>query len=108
MIHDLTTFVSLNGCYYPNLVRVFYSNLYQDSDSGYLIFEMKGKRMVLTPEVLSEVGGLSTNGIIPNTTQLKNAGFELRKEAFYMSLLKDSTNWEAANAVKEIKEENHL
>ncbi|KAL2337082.1 hypothetical protein Fmac_011528 [Flemingia macrophylla] len=43
---NLQKFTSLKGNIYPDLVRVFYSNLYQDGRTGNLTSEVKGTKLI--------------------------------------------------------------
>ncbi|KAL2342102.1 hypothetical protein Fmac_010042 [Flemingia macrophylla] len=98
--HDLNKFVGLSGFYYPDLVRVFYTNLHADPATGYLCSEVKCTRIQLSPDDLEEIAGLKDSGVKPRLADLKDVGFELDKNVFYQSLLRDPTAWLSESAIK--------
>ena len=57
----LKRFLEITGNIYPDLVKVFYTNLTFDGDS--LVSHVKGVDMVITNEVLSAVIGLKSSGL---------------------------------------------
>jgi len=61
-------FLKLTGNAYPNLVKVFYTNLHFDSDS--LVSHVKGVEMVITSDVWAVVTGLNSSGLRINRENL--------------------------------------
>jgi len=57
----LKRFLEITGNIYPDLVKVFYTNLTFDGDS--LVSHVKGVDMVITNEVWSAVIGLKSSGL---------------------------------------------
>jgi len=64
----LKRFLELTGNIYPDLVKVFYTNLSFDGDS--LVSHVKGVDMIITSEVWSVVTGLKSFGLRINRGNL--------------------------------------
>jgi len=64
----LKRFIKQIGNLYPNLVKVFYTNLKFDGDS--LVFHVKGIKMVITNDVWAVVDGLKFSGLRINRGNL--------------------------------------
>nr|KYP34750.1 hypothetical protein KK1_044245 [Cajanus cajan] len=95
----LDKFINLSGLYYPDLVRVFYCNLRKNNECV-LVSEVNGVTITMTKEVYDKVGGLKRTGIIPNYANMKAKGVEIDKDAFFESMLRDVSAWEADKAAK--------
>nr|KYP35692.1 hypothetical protein KK1_043260 [Cajanus cajan] len=95
----VSKFVGLSGLYYPDLVRVFYSNLGRD-ENGALVSEVKGIKVTLSADVFLKIGGLTRNGIKPTFNELKMKNFSIGKDTFFMSMLRDVSAWEANKEYK--------
>jgi len=65
----LKRFLELTGNIYPDLVKVFYTNLSFDGDS--FVSHVKGVDMVITSEVWSAVTGLKSYGLRINKETLE-------------------------------------
>jgi len=64
----LKRFLELTGNIYPDLVKVFYTNLSFDGDS--LVSHVKGVHMIITNEVWSTMTGLKSSGLRINRGNL--------------------------------------
>ena len=64
----LKRFIELTGNIYPDLVKVFYTNLKFDGDS--LVSHVKGVEMVITNYVWADVAGLKFSGLRINRVNL--------------------------------------
>jgi hypothetical protein len=69
--HDLTKFTyplgwthlfSIRETYYPNLIEAFYFNAVISSEQNYIIYEIKGKKIKLTEQVLGNLLNLPLSG----------------------------------------------
>ena len=82
----LTRFLELSGNIYPDLVRVFYTNLQLNGDI--LVSHVKGVELEITNEVWTAVTGLKFSGLKINKG---NTGIvdEFNKMKFYKNCLKD-------------------
>jgi len=82
----LKRFMELRGNIYPDLVKVFYTNLSFDGDS--LVSHVKGVDMIITNEVWSVVIGLNSYGLRINRGNL-GVVEDLNKIQFYKGCLKN-------------------
>ena len=82
----LKRFLELTRNIYPDLVKVFYTNLHFDGDS--LISHVKGVYMIITSEVWSVVTGLKSSGLRINRGNLGIVE-DFNKIQFYKSCLKN-------------------
>jgi len=82
----LKRFIELTGNIYPDLVKVFYTNLKFDGDS--LVSHVKGVEMVITNYVWADVAGLKFSGLRINRGNLGIVE-EFNKMQFYKSCLKN-------------------
>jgi len=57
----LKSFLEMTGNVYPDLVKVFYSNLIQDGKN--LVSHVKGVKLKITREIWSNVGGIKYSGM---------------------------------------------
>ena len=94
LCQGLGLFICMKGTYYPDLVRVFYSNL-KKNDDCILVSEVKGIEIRLTDDVFLTVCGLQRSGIVPTFENLREEGFDIKKEVFFVSMLRDVSAWEA-------------
>jgi len=78
--------LELNGNIYPDLVKVFYTNLKFSDDS--LISHVNGVDMVITSDVRSAVMGLKSSGLRINRGNL-GVVEEFNKIQFYKDCLKN-------------------
>jgi len=87
-IQKLQPFLELTGTIYPDLVKVFYTNMTFDGKN--LNSKVKGVDMLITPAVWKSVTGLKNNGGNVgkgNTAKIS----ELNKMYFYRTCLKDKS-----------------
>jgi len=82
----LKRFLELTGNIYPDLVKVFYTNLHFNGDS--LISHVKGLEMVITSDVWAIVAGLKSSGLRINRGNLGIVE-EFNKMQFYKGCLKN-------------------
>ena len=82
----LKRFLELTGNIYPDLVKVFYTNLSFDGDS--LVSHVKGVDMIITNKVWSAVTGLKSSGLRINRGNLEVVE-NFNKIQFYKSCLKN-------------------
>jgi len=82
----LKRFLELTGSIYPDLVKVFYTNLNFDGDS--LISHGKGVDMIITSEVWCVVTGLKSFGLRINRGNLGIVE-DFNKIQFYKGCLKN-------------------
>jgi len=82
----LNRFLELRGNIYPDLVKVFYTNLLFYGDS--LVSHVKGVDMVITSDVWSVVIGLKSYGLRINRGNLGVVG-DFNKIQFYKGCLKN-------------------
>jgi len=82
----LKKFLELTGNIYPDLVKVFYTNLHFDGDS--LVSNVKGVDMIITSEVWSVVTGLKSSGLRINRGNL-GVVEDFNKIQFYSGCLKN-------------------
>jgi len=57
----LKSFLEMTGNVYPDLLKVFYSNLVQDGKN--LVSYVKGVKLKITREIWSNVGGIKYSGL---------------------------------------------
>jgi len=84
----LKSFMEMTGNVYPDLVKVFYSNLEQDGKN--LVSYVKGVKLKITREIWSSVGGIKYSrlkGSKGNTAGIQ--GFN--KMQFYRSCVRNPT-----------------
>ena len=60
----LKHFLEMTGNVYPDLVKVFYSNLFQDGKN--LVSYVKGVKLKITREIWSSIGGIKYSGLKVN------------------------------------------
>ena len=82
----LKRFLELTGNIYPDLVKVFYTNLNFDGDS--LVSHVEGVDMIVTSEVWSAVTRLKSSGLRINRGNL-GAVEDFNKIQFYKGYLKN-------------------
>ena len=76
----LKNFLEMTGNVYPDLVKVFYSNLTQDGKN--LVSYVKGVKLKITREVWSNIGGIKYSGMKVSKGNI-NGIQEFNKMQFY-------------------------
>ena len=84
---SLRNFLELKGNIYPDLVRVFYTNLKFEGNN--LVSHVKGVEMEITHEVWAAVAGLKFSGLRINKGNL-GVVEDFNKIQFYKSCLKNN------------------
>jgi len=82
----LKRFLELTGNTYPNLVKVFYTNLHFNGDS--LVSHVKGVEMVITSDIWVVMTGLKSSGLRINRGNL-GVVEDFNKIQFYKGCLKN-------------------
>jgi len=84
----LKSFLEMTRNVYPDLVRVFYSNLEQDDKN--LVSYVKGVKLKITREIWSSVGGIKCSGL--KVSKGNTAGIQrFNKMQFYRSCVRNPT-----------------
>jgi len=84
----LKSFLEMTGNVYPDLVKVFYSNLEQDGKN--LVSYVKGVKLKITREIWSSVGGIKYSGL--KVSKGNTAGIQgFNKMHFYRSCVRNPT-----------------
>jgi len=84
----LESFLEMTGNVYPDLVKVFYSNLIQDGKN--LVSHVKGVKLKITREIWSNVGGIKYS--IMKVSKGNTAGIQgFNKMQFYRSCVGNPT-----------------
>ena len=101
----LKRFLELTGNIYPDLVKVFYTNLQFNGDS--LVSHVKGVDMIITSDVWAAVTGLKSSGLRINRGNL-GVVEEFNKIQFYKGCLKNPHSRVRNFFVGELKPDERL
>ena len=82
----LDRFLKLSGNIYPDLVKVFLTNMWYDEENIYS--QVKGIDMAINEEVWLSVTGLGNDGVVVSRGNTKELG-NFNKVQFYKSCLRN-------------------
>lgn len=83
----------MKGTFYPDLVKVFYTTTHIDREIGFLCEKVKGKSIVMAPELWKDIDGLPNEGMIANEKGLKDVGVKFNKVSTHQSLAKNPSSF---------------